>query len=184
MAGRPRVREERLNEDVIVEAALEIAQHRLADLTMRSLSEKLQVSPAALYKHVPGRDALIALVVEKVLSQAPRISPDGGDGWLALRAQMLGMQSLVDRYPGLDAVIVAHSPESPQANLMRHEGMRALEAQGLTHDESLYVYRAATYLWLGARVAVQGRKRNKTDIDTFASALEILLNGLRSELAQ
>ena len=183
MAGRPKVREDRLNEDVIVEAALAIAQHRIADLTMRSLSEKLQVSPGALYKHVPGRDELIALVVEKILGQAPRISPDGRDGWLALRAQVLGTQALVDQYPGLDMVIVAHSPNSPQANLMRREGMAALQAQGLTRDEALYVYRAVTYLWLGARVAVQGRARNKTDIDTFASALDVLLNGLKRELA-
>ncbi|WP_328354837.1 TetR/AcrR family transcriptional regulator [Mycobacterium sp. NBC_00419] len=184
MAGRPKNRQDRINTDVIVDAALEIAQHRLADLTMRSLSDKLQVTPGALYKHVSGREELVTMVVEKVLSEAPRISPDGGDCWLALRAQMLGMQALVDRYPGLDMEIVSRSPESPQANLMRRGGMDALQAQGLSLDEAVYVYRAVTYLWLGARVAVQGRARNKTDIDTFASALDILLSGLKTELGE
>ena len=76
MAGRPRVRAERLDEQTIVDAALEIARHRVADLTMRSVSDKLQVSVGALYKHIGGRDELIALVVERILSQA---SPPSGD---------------------------------------------------------------------------------------------------------
>jgi AcrR family transcriptional regulator len=97
MVGRPRVRAERLDEQAIVDAALEIARHRMADLTMRSVSDKLHVSVGALYKHVAGRDALVALVVEKILSQAPPMSPDIGDGWLALRAQVSGLQALVDR---------------------------------------------------------------------------------------
>jgi AcrR family transcriptional regulator len=184
MAGRPRVRAERLDEQTIVDAALEIARHRIADLTMRSVSDKLQVSVGALYKHVGGRDELVALVVEKILSQAPPMSPDVGDGWLALRAQVLGLQALVDRYPGLDEVVIAHSPNSPKANELRREGIAALTSQGVTADEALGVYRAVTYLWLGSRVAVRGRARNKTDIDTFAQALDILLTGLKQQITE
>jgi AcrR family transcriptional regulator len=184
MAGRPRLRAERLDEQTIVDAALEIARHRIADLTMRSVSDKLQVSVGALYKHVGGREELVALVVEKILSQAPPMSPDVGDGWLALRAQVLGLQALVDRYPGLDEVVIAHSPNSPKANELRREGIAALTSQGLTADEALGVYRAVTYLWLGSRVAVRGRARNKTDIDTFAQALDILLTGLKQQITE
>lgn len=175
---------ERLDEQSIVDAALEIARHRIADLTMRSVSDKLQVSVGALYKHVAGREALVALVVEKILSQAPPMSPDAGDGWLALRAQVLGLSALVDHYPGLDEVVIAHSPNSPKAKELRREGIAALTSQGLTTGEAFRVYRAVTYLWLGSRVAVQGRARNKTDIDTFALALDILLAGLKQEITE
>lgn len=183
MAGRPKVRDERLDEASIVSAALKVAQCDVDALTMRSVSDELQVSVGALYKHVAGRDALIALVVEKILSQAPPVSPEVGDGWLALRAQVLGLQALVDLYPGLDQVVIAHSPNSHTANELRREGIAALQVDGLTLDEAVRVYRAVTYLWLGARVAVRGRSRNDADIDTFALALDILLRGLKQNIA-
>src|SRR5688500_12403520 len=121
MAGRPKVRKDPLDEDVIVAAALKLARKRISDLTMRSVSDELQVSVGALYKHVAGRDELVALVVEKILSQAPPMVPEAGDGWLALRAQVLGIQALMDRYPGLDQVVIAHSPASPIANELRRQ---------------------------------------------------------------
>src|SRR5947209_2114682 len=182
MVGRPRRRSERLDMPAIVAAALKVAQHNIADLTMRSVGHQLQVSVGALYKHVSGRDELVALVVEEVLSQAPPMSPDGGDGWLALRAQVLGMQALVDRYPGLDQAIIAHSPDSPTANELRRRGMAALESEGLTPDECHRVYRAVTWLWLGSRVALQSRPRTDKDIDSFAEALDILICGLKAEI--
>jgi AcrR family transcriptional regulator len=183
MVGRPKLRVERLDEVAIVDAALKIAQSRLDNLTMRSVSDELQVSVGALYKHVAGRDALIALVVEKILSQAPPVSPEAGDGWLALRAQVLALQAIVDRYPGLDEAVIAHSPNSPKANELRRDGIAALQAEGLTLDEALCVYRSVTYLWLGARVAARGRTRSDVDIDTFALALDVLLTGMKANLA-
>lgn len=167
-----------------MDAALTVARHNIADLTMRSVSKELQVSVGALYKHVSGRDAVIALVVEHVLSQAPPMSPDVGNGWLALRAQVLGIQALVDRYPGLDQVIIAHSPNSPKANELRRQGMAALENEGLTSDECHRVYRAVTWLWLGSRVALQGKRRTDKDIDSFAEALDILISGLKHGIAE
>ncbi|MGZ5393066.1 MAG: TetR/AcrR family transcriptional regulator [Mycobacterium sp.] len=180
MAGRPKVRQERLDEKVIVAAALKIAQRGLSDLTMRAVSNELEVSVGALYKHVAGRDELLALVVEEVMSQTPPISPDTADGWLALRAHVLGIQALMDRYPGLEDVVIAHSPNSPKSNELRRQGMAALQQEGLTLDEAHKVYRAVSWLWLGSRAALEGRPRRQTDIDTFAESLDILIWGLKS----
>jgi AcrR family transcriptional regulator len=182
MAGRPKVRQDRLDEQVIVAAALKIARKRVSDLTMRAVSDELQVSVGALYKHVAGRDELVALVVEEILGQAPPMSPDAGDGWLALRAQVLGIQALMDRYPGLDRVVMEHSPKSPMANELRRQGMAALQREGLTLDEAHRVYRAVTWLWLGSRVAMQSPMRKRADIDTFAESLDILIWGLKSHM--
>ncbi|EID11734.1 MULTISPECIES: TetR/AcrR family transcriptional regulator [Mycolicibacterium] len=183
MAGRPKVRSEALDVPAIVAAAMAIARSGLDNLTMRSLADQLQVSVGALYKHVSGREELLDLVVDHVLEQAPQVTPDGGDGWAALRARVLGIQELMDRYPGLDEAVVARSPRSPTSIRMRREGMAALgELNGLTADEASKVYRAVTWLWLGSRVHLDGRQRRRTDIDTFTEALDILIVGLRQQM--
>jgi AcrR family transcriptional regulator len=182
MAGRPKVRQERLDEGVIVAAALKIARKRVSDLTMRAVSDELQVSVGALYKHVAGRDELLSLVVEEVLGQTPPITPDAADGWLALRAHVLGIQALMDRYPELDEAVIAHSPKSPKANELRRQGMAVLQQEGLTLDEAHKVYRAVSWLWLGSRTALDGRPRRQTDIDTFAESLDVLIWGLKSHM--
>jgi AcrR family transcriptional regulator len=184
MTGRPKVRTEPLHEQAVVAAALKIARKRVSDLTMRAVADELQVSVGALYKHIAGRDELLALVVEEILAQAPPLAPDAGDGWLALRAQVLGIQALMDRYPGLDAAVMAHSAKSPKANELRQEGMAALQQEGLTRDEAHSVYRAVTWLWLGSRVALEGRARRQADIDTFAESLDILVSGLKNHLSR
>ncbi len=61
--------------------------------------------------------------------------------------------------------------------------MAALQHEGLTLDEAHRVYRAVTWLWLGSRVALEGRPRRQADIDTFAEALDILLAGLKRHMA-
>ena len=182
MAGRPKVRQDRLDAKVIVAAGLKIARKRVSDLTMRAVSDELQVSVGALYKHVAGRDDLLALVVEEILGQAPPITPDTNDGWLALRAHVLGIQALMDRYPGLDDAVIAYSPTSPKANELRSQGMAALQLEGLTLEEAHKVYRAVSWLWLGSRTALEGRPRRQTDIDTFAESLDILIWGLKSHI--
>jgi len=149
---------------------------------MRAVSDELQVSVGALYKHVAGRDDLLALVVEEILGQAPPITPDTNDGWLALRAHVLGIQALMDRYPGLDDAVIAYSPTSPKANELRSQGMAALQLEGLTLEEAHKVYRAVSWLWLGSRTALEGRPRRQTDIDTFAESLDVLIWGLKSHM--
>ncbi|GAC1395657.1 MAG: hypothetical protein NVS4B6_00650 [Mycobacterium sp.] len=168
---------------MIVAAALKIARKQVSDLTMRAVSDELQVSVGALYKHVAGRDELLALVVEEILDLAPRIEPDASDGWLALRAQVLGIQALMDRHPGLDDVVMAYSAKSPKANELRREGMSAMQHEGLTLDQAHKVYRAVTWLWLGSRAALERRPRRQADIDTFAEALDILISGLKKHTA-
>ena len=184
MTGRPKVRTEPLHEQAVVAAALKIARKRVSDLTMRAVADELQVSVGALYKHIAGRDELLALVVEEILAQAPPMAPDAGDGWLALRAQVLGIQALMDRYQGLDDAVMAHSPKSPKANELRRQGIAALQQEGLTLDEAHNVYRAVTWLWLGSRVALEGRPRRNADIDTFAESLDILISGLKHHLSR
>jgi TetR/AcrR family transcriptional regulator, tetracycline repressor protein len=61
----------RLNREVLVTTALEIADREGLDaLSMRRLGRELGVDPTAAYRHLPGKKALLAGVVEAVLAGA------------------------------------------------------------------------------------------------------------------
>jgi TetR/AcrR family transcriptional regulator, tetracycline repressor protein len=70
MADEKRARG-RLSREVLVAAALEIADREGLDaLSMRRLGRELGVDPTAAYRHLPGKKALLAGVVEAVLAGA------------------------------------------------------------------------------------------------------------------
>ena len=95
--GRTRARPERrprkdgITLERIVAVAVEVVQAEGHEaLTMRRLAERLGTGPASLYRHVAGRDELVALVVDHVIGSLPRERPPRGDWrtrleWLARR---------------------------------------------------------------------------------------------------
>lgn len=61
-----------LSKGDVVDAALRVVdEYGLADLTMRRLGAALGVRAGALYHHVPSKQALLALIADRVLSDAP-----------------------------------------------------------------------------------------------------------------
>jgi len=54
---------------VVAEALTLIAQDGVPALTMRALAARLGVVPAALYRHVPGKERLQDLVLDGVLAE-------------------------------------------------------------------------------------------------------------------
>ncbi|MGN9839230.1 TetR/AcrR family transcriptional regulator [Nonomuraea sp. H19] len=68
----------------IVRAAIELADAEgLAGLSMRKVADRLGFTTMSLYRHVPGRDQLVDLMVDEVLSEHPDVSatPATTEGW-------------------------------------------------------------------------------------------------------
>lgn len=58
--------------DVVV-AGIRIADSDgLSSVTMRAVARVLEISPMSLYSYVPGKDALLALMVDRVQDEMPR----------------------------------------------------------------------------------------------------------------
>ncbi|WP_158625005.1 TetR/AcrR family transcriptional regulator [Corallococcus terminator] len=58
----------RLSRDAVVETAVTLVREQgLRQLSMRTLAERLRVTPMAIYKHVANRDALVLLCAEAIL---------------------------------------------------------------------------------------------------------------------
>jgi AcrR family transcriptional regulator len=76
-----RPRKDGITLERIVAVAVEVVQTEGHEaLTMRRVADKLATGPASLYRHVAGRDELVALVVDHVLGSVPRGRPPAG-GW-------------------------------------------------------------------------------------------------------
>jgi AcrR family transcriptional regulator len=79
-----RPRKDGITLERIVAVAVEVVQAEGHEaLTMRRVADVLGTGPASLYRHVAGRDELVALVVDHVIGSLPRVRPPRGD-WRTL----------------------------------------------------------------------------------------------------
>ncbi len=140
--GRPKAGQERLGREVIVAAALKLIDEQgIAALSMRKLAAELGVDPMAIYHHLPGKEAVLAALVEDVFSRL-RVPPASGEGWQdRVRAFARAYRDVVRSHPNLVRRVVASAAVAATAALEASEELyAALTAAGL---EPVLVVRAA-----------------------------------------
>lgn len=121
--GRPRIGEETLSKERILESALKLADSEgMEALSMRRLAAELGVDPMAIYYHVPNKEALISGLVESVFSEI-QVPLSGDEDW---REQV---RHFAYAYRGLAR---AHP------NLVRHLVSGSASAATLEAGELLY----------------------------------------------
>jgi AcrR family transcriptional regulator len=185
VVGRPRTRAERLDQEVIVAAALHIAGSRgVEGLTMRTLTAELQVSVGAVYNHVRDRRELLDLVADEVLRRSPSLRGGVEDPWAAIIEHTIGIQDLLDQYAGLDVVVMQRSPNSSTSKRVRSDFVRLLEAHGVSTADAHHVRRSVTWLWLGARISLGGRPQTPSERAYFARTLNDLVDALRRSVSK
>jgi AcrR family transcriptional regulator len=97
----------------ILDAALDVARTQgLAAISMRTVAERVGVTPMALYRHVEDKDALLDGLVGKLLAEVTL--PEPGQPWRdGLRLIGRELHHMAQRYPSvapllLTRVYVAH----------------------------------------------------------------------------
>jgi len=108
---------EPLTRERIVAAAIAIADAEgLAAVTMRRLGAALDREAMSLYHHVPSKDALLAALVDEILTALGRESAGiEHDDWRdTVRARCLAARSLMLRHPWAPGLIAAQH-ETPAA---------------------------------------------------------------------
>ncbi|MCS5730855.1 TetR/AcrR family transcriptional regulator C-terminal domain-containing protein [Herbiconiux moechotypicola] len=102
-----------LDRSRVIEAAVERADREgLESISMRSLAAGLGVVPMALYKHVAGRDDLVAAMIDSVVeAYAP---PRPGLGWQdAVRARIHSARAGLLAHPWLRTAIESATVRTP-----------------------------------------------------------------------
>ncbi len=117
----------------IVEAAIAIADAEgLAALSLRGVAAKLGAPVMSLYRHVPGKEALLDRMTDTVLG-AHRLGPDRPRGWRpALEHAARASWRLVKKHPWLAHTLAIARPRPlPNGIAYAEWVLGALEGHGL-----------------------------------------------------
>src|SRR5580700_4538431 len=138
----------KITRDAVLAAALEIIDRDGADaLSMRRLARALNRDPMILYRHAPGKAALLDSVAETVLAQL-RVDSADPDWAGQLREVARRYRALALAHPHVVPLIVTRPLATPLG--LRPAGtLRPLEAilalltrAGFSGPEALHIYRA------------------------------------------
>ena len=136
-----------------------IDERGLAELTMRGLGAYLGVEGMALYRYVPGREALLDAVVEAVvdeLARDPEVHWQPSGGWADyLRRLAHGLRRVALAHPQVFPLVATRPPAAPwvrpplRSPRWIESLLRAMTSAGFSDEDAATVYRAFSSFLLG-----------------------------------
>lgn len=123
-AKRPERREEALNRQAIVDAAVELLDSEGEDgLTFRALAAKLSTGAGAIYWHVANKDELLVAATDTIVSAAIAASARASTPRQTIRTIAIGVFDAIDAHPWVGTQL-ARAPS--QSQLAREPSQSAL----------------------------------------------------------
>ena len=149
-----------LDQQRIVDAAIRyIDEHGLRDLTMRRLGAYLGVEGMALYRYLPGREALLDAVVETVVDELfgdPDVHLQAHAGWVDYLQRLAhGLRRIALAHPEVFPLVATRPPAAPWIrpplrSLRWIESMlEVMTDAGFSDENAAAVYRAFSSFLLG-----------------------------------
>lgn len=137
-----------LSRDRVLQGAVALADEQgLAAVSMRPLAERLGVVPMALYKHVAGKEDLLAGMIDAVVASYP--TPATNTGWQArLRERVLGARRVLRQHPWLRSALESATVRTPTVLAYMDAVAGDLIDDGLSLDLTHYALHAMGYrIW-------------------------------------
>ncbi|MET8624061.1 TetR/AcrR family transcriptional regulator C-terminal domain-containing protein [Kitasatospora sp. NPDC004669] len=169
---RPRGGERELRRERIVATAIRVADEEgLTALSMRRVATELGVATMSLYRHVPGKDELLRLMMDTVFGEQPLPDPPA-PGWRAGLEEVARLQwRIYRRHPWLASTMSFTRPVlAPDAALHTERAMAALAGLGLTGEEMAQA--AVTLAAYTCGLAVHFEREAQAEQDSGMSADE------------
>lgn len=136
------VRRARRTRDVgVVRVAMEIADREgLAEVSMRRIATELGVATMSLYRHVPGKDELVLLMIDAALGEVAMPEPTSD-----LRADLTEIARrqwrMFGAHPWLASALSVSRPQLvPRGMRMTDRVLGRLRDAGLSLDDGMYVH--------------------------------------------
>lgn len=168
----------RISRDSVLDTALRIVEEQgLKALSMRKLSAELGVAVTAIYWHVGNREALIALLVDRVLDQLGAVTVTGPTPQARITEVAHTLRRLIHEHPHMIALVHEHG----QTMLMTHPAERAMArevaAAGLGGERGALVVRAILHHVVGyvllERAVLQSPEQHPTKAELWHDADEL-----------
>jgi len=151
-------RTQELSQALIVDAGLALADARgIGSLTMRALAERLGCTPMAIYRHVAGKDALIALIVDTALAE---LAPARSDiGWQrAMEEFCAAFRALLLRHRSVAEIMAGRAIVSGQTLRLAESAVAALTRAGFDDAVAVESFVALSQYTLGASLPGTGQE--------------------------
>lgn len=128
--GRPRSGREKLTRGRIVGAALGIVDREgMGALSMRRLAGELGVDPMSIYHHLPGKEAVLAGMVERVYGEEMGTPSREGDWRARVRASAGALRGVTRAHPNLALYVISTPAVAAPAAMRAGEGLVAALAE-------------------------------------------------------
>jgi AcrR family transcriptional regulator len=142
-------------------AALELVDSGGADaFTLRSLAHQLGSSTATLYRHFSGKEEILVLVVEHVLSEAREGITEAftaEPGWQQrIRLYAQALYGALERHPKVVPLLVATVPTGPASLQVRELVLATLLNAGFGPHFAARTYTTISHYIIGFASQLQG----------------------------
>ncbi|MCW3814626.1 TetR/AcrR family transcriptional regulator C-terminal domain-containing protein [Micromonospora sp. DR5-3] len=143
----------------IADAAIDIADTEgLAAVTMKRVADRFGFTAMSLYRHVPGRGELVALMIDTAMGQAPPV--DTSAGWrAALQGWAHDLHTVFRRHPWLAEATTQVRAVGPRELSWLERAVAALAGTGLGGPERV-----------DAALVVIGHVRSQVQAETGIAA--------------
>ena len=140
---------------------------------MRSVAERLGVTPMALYRHVRDKDALLALMPDVLLADVAVATLRRDSSIESLREIALGLGAVLEAHPW--AARLFEQPQSgPNMQAAAEHCIRLLVAEGASTDQAFRWIRAVVAQVIGEALTAHGRF-DPTGVDLLLTAIPRVL---------
>lgn len=146
----------------IAEAGVEVADAEgLGALAMRRVAERLGVTTMALYRYLPGKAELLAVMLEAAIGEPPPLEGVGG-GWRPKLAHWArGNAAVFRRHPWSLQAVTDRRLLGPREMAWFEAGLRALAETGLSGGEMFRVVMLVNNYVRGASQLALGDARGQ-----------------------
>ena len=127
-------------------------------LTMRRVATELGTGAMSLYRHVPGKEALVSLMIDEALGEDALPGQPSGDWRADLRMVASMMWDFIQRHPWYPEAVMERPPITPRGLAAFEFALSMLDNTGLPPTERVVIVATVTSTVINAaRTAPRAR---------------------------